>query len=52
MLETVKERLRVSAGSTEPTVPTAVVTAPRSTATVTGAFAFDDAPAVAAYISV
>jgi hypothetical protein len=52
VLEMVKERLRVCAGSTDPMVPTWVVTAPRSTATVTTAFGFSDAPAVRADTSV
>jgi hypothetical protein len=51
VLETVKERLRVSAGSTVPLVPTCVETAPRSTATVTAAFGFPAARAVRACAS-
>ena len=51
VLDTVKERLRVWAGSTVPAVPTCVETAPRSTATVTAAFGFSDAPAVTASTS-
>jgi hypothetical protein len=46
VLETENARLRVSAGSTEPTVPTSVETAPRSTATVAAAFGFSEAPAI------